>query len=1029
MCSFAHLRCQEKKYMAAVAVANPSFQGGVGFDVAQHEEIAWRKTLPSPTGRLYVLSSYEYPQYQLPEPLSSLVLAAHPGEMIEVLSRRGEWAIGKRVLRGHASLLPGARSEEGAFRFDWVRGLAVHSQPSMCPVCIEVDPRTFEPKAPAGDRLGRFHENRRQRMLERVSQLWTLHGSHASPAERARAEANLATTAQSAARELAIALRQKVEDQQQQLRKRQELEEDAAPAASAAAATAAAAPAVAVASPEAKHPPLALQVMAELEVQQQQAPPSPPTAPGLGLSRGLFPPSSLQLRPAFPTSIVAEEQEPRGATSSTSPELLSNSSPSPRKVSAEEVLLKGFRRPKYPGEPRPRSQQAPPKKIASNLSDPESWARAVARNVAARRSAVPEQEMSPPSRRFARGLLNAKRSGELQAILEEWEKAQSAMVTSASDLQALKERFKSTMLGAHRRGELQRLAEDLASEVEDKAADFQRLKERALRSLLEMKRAGQLERLAQQMGEQPASSAEPAKSRVLRSLLALKRSGELERLAQEMGQTQQELNVKAVELREWSAGQKQGSSDDLHRIAGEIERVLDSTTEQIRSKLARSLLRAHRTGELQELKGELDEMVDTVPQTMAARAAYSGDRSRRRWAEMTTSESEMEQGAEGKRDSSVEAPTSDAASESERASPSPRGGAHRGGLRGVQPPMSSALKSKRGSPGGRLGRERPGSPDTEDPLASSEGDAQHDDIIVWTSQGSASPERRKKKNAAARTRFARTLLNAKRSGKLQELADEWQSARSAMMSSASELQDLKNRVQTVISSQADDVDDDKCVADLASEVRKKADGFQQLKERARRSILQMKRAGELERLAQEMGCEEEDDDQRSGSHVSAKERALRSLLEMKRSGELEQLAHEMEDTQAKLEAKAAQLQEICARTRRGLRDAKRSGELERLAQEMNQVLEVKMQTIRERVKRSLLRAHRTGELQELRGELDELADEVPLLTAAQHTKSAPAAATRGRRWCDMTTSSDSDGAAGPDTRTGVFPIGPGNLSE
>ena len=49
------------------------------------------------------------------------------------------------------------------------------------------------------------------------------------------------------------------------------------------------------------------------------------------------------------------------------------------------------------------------------------------------------------------------------------------------------------------------------------------------------------------------------------------------------------------------------------------------------------------------------------------------------------------------------------------------------------------------------------------------------------------------------------------------------------------------------------------------------------------------------------------------SSLSAKQRALQSLLEMKRSGELQFLAEEMESAQRKFEAKAAQFREISAR--------------------------------------------------------------------------------------------------------------------
>ena len=44
----------------------------------------------------------------------------------------------------------------------------------------------------------------------------------------------------------------------------------------------------------------------------------------------------------------------------------------------------------------------------------------------------------------------------------------------------------------------------------------------------------------------------------------------------------------------------------------------------------------------------------------------------------------------------------------------------------------------------------------------------------------------------------------------------------------------------------------KVAHDLAREVERRADDFQRLKERALESLLRMKRAGELDRLAQEL---------------------------------------------------------------------------------------------------------------------------------------------------------------------------------
>jgi len=258
--------------------------------------------------------------------------------------------------------------------------------------------------------------------------------------------------------------------------------------------------------------------------------------------------------------------------------------------------------------------------------------------------------------RAPRNTAELKRCGELQALAEQWRQARTAMVSSTGDLKALKERFKVILLGAHRRGELHSIAADLASEVQQKAEDFQHLKERALQSLLEMKRAGGLDRLAQEMGSGVSAGRPPAKERALRSLLEMKRSGEVELLAEEMGDTQAKLEKTALELREMVMGDRQ--TDALKRLAGEMEQVLDGKMKTIRDKARRSLLRAHRAGELHELRGELDELADVVSTltpkdagtgsssmsaaagraTAGALAACSSGIGRgKRWSDMTTS--------------------------------------------------------------------------------------------------------------------------------------------------------------------------------------------------------------------------------------------------------------------------------------------------------------------------------------------------------------------------------------------------------
>lgn len=282
----------------------------------------------------------------------------------------------------------------------------------------------------------------------------------------------------------------------------------------------------------------------------------------------------------------------------------------------------------------------------------------------------------PIKRRFTRSLLNAKRSGELHALVKDCARARDEVVTSsASDLQDLSDRFAAaTQRGPLQQGELQRMAGDLASEVERKAENFQRLKERALQSLLRMKRAGELEDLARRVASEAAGRGEgeeeeeqgdkgkaPARERVRSRLLELKRSGELERLAQEMADTQAKLEDKATQLREIAAKMRRGlrgakRSGHLENIAAELAQEFNDKAKALRGRVTRSLLRAHRAGELRELRDQFDELADDVPMppvlpavaasggspVAAAAAAAAAASPRRHWSEMTSDSSDAD---------------------------------------------------------------------------------------------------------------------------------------------------------------------------------------------------------------------------------------------------------------------------------------------------------------------------------------------------------------------------------------------------
>jgi hypothetical protein len=248
-----------------------------------------------------------------------------------------------------------------------------------------------------------------------------------------------------------------------------------------------------------------------------------------------------------------------------------------------------------------------------------------------------------------------------------------------------------------------------------------------------------------------------------------------------------------------------------------------------------------------------------------------------------------------------------------------------------------------------------------------------------------------------RTRkFANTLLEAKRSGQLQAIAEEWERAHTEMASKACDLEALNERVK--------------------------------------RGLLSAKGAGDLECVAEEMVVQVE----RQAAEMKAlKERVFRALSAQLRSsasagaqGDTSEPAAAVhkEDTQKEMQMKALQLKFLMKRAWRGLLESRRSGELEHIADEMAEQLQTKAEPIKNKIRKAMLRAHRAGELFELRDELDELADAVPLSDSpgrpgnfdelAEASVAAAAAAkvktgASGRRWCEYTSSEDSDSSFDP----------------
>eukprot|EP00406_Dinophysis_acuminata_P062562 CAMPEP_0179284182 /NCGR_PEP_ID=MMETSP0797-20121207/38556_1 /TAXON_ID=47934 /ORGANISM="Dinophysis acuminata, Strain DAEP01" /LENGTH=105 /DNA_ID=CAMNT_0020992951 /DNA_START=29 /DNA_END=343 /DNA_ORIENTATION=- len=89
--------------------------------------------------------------------------------------------------------------------------------------------------------------------------------------------------------------------------------------------------------------------------------------------------------------------------------------------------------------------------------------------------------------------------------------------------------------------------------------------------------------------------------------------------------------------RAWRGLLESKKSRELERIADEMAEQLQTRADPIKSKIRKALLRAHRAGQLLELRGELDELADSVPVQMRP---PSGTPPNKRWVDIASSDSD-----------------------------------------------------------------------------------------------------------------------------------------------------------------------------------------------------------------------------------------------------------------------------------------------------------------------------------------------------------------------------------------------------
>jgi len=91
--------------------------------------------------------------------------------------------------------------------------------------------------------------------------------------------------------------------------------------------------------------------------------------------------------------------------------------------------------------------------------------------------------------------------------------------------------------------------------------------------------------------------------------------------------------------RAWKGMLESKRSIELERIADEMADQFQTRSESIKNRMKEGLLRAHRTGELIEIRDELDELQDSVPTQIRASSESpekEKEKEKKRWSEYSS---------------------------------------------------------------------------------------------------------------------------------------------------------------------------------------------------------------------------------------------------------------------------------------------------------------------------------------------------------------------------------------------------------
>eukprot|EP00931_Biecheleriopsis_adriatica_P074815 TRINITY_DN48805_c0_g1_i1.p1 TRINITY_DN48805_c0_g1~~TRINITY_DN48805_c0_g1_i1.p1 ORF type:complete len:593 (+),score=175.03 TRINITY_DN48805_c0_g1_i1:13-1791(+) len=508
------------------------------------------KTFSAASGKHFVLAQESYPQELPTTDLRCEIVAATDGDLLELLAMKNGWGYGRRFKERQGAV------NEGVFQLEWVHGVKLVMEGGQRrPVEIDVQSPEYGFKLSRGsDAASKLRLKRYHKKIDDVQSSW----SHACEATKPAASKAAAEASAKAAKS-AAALEKEDAEQKSRAQKQREARAKAA-AAKRAAAAAASAP-------------------ADDEAHQHAQPEEEEEAASRNSELSSSGVEDLA------TFVGSRSKVLQGKT---------------KRVSAKQVSMPTT------GD---AAWQAHWEQQAAHLEGILSASSSGVEESEGRRCSRPSLQKKIMTRKFAKSLLEAKRSGELHVLAEEWERAHCEMVSRISDLNALNEQVTKSLLdGASGVGHLERIAEEMASEAERKAAEVRSLKERVFRAMRDMRRSQEVIESEDEAGLEPASAeASPHAKHLLK--------------------------------RAWQGLLDSKKSRELERIADEMAEQLQSKAESIKDKIRQGLLRAHRAGELQELRHEFDELVDEVslPATAAASTEVPPHTPRKkRWSEYSS---------------------------------------------------------------------------------------------------------------------------------------------------------------------------------------------------------------------------------------------------------------------------------------------------------------------------------------------------------------------------------------------------------